>query len=77
MSLRERFRGLLDVDRSRLYGYGAMGGILLAILGVWLTPVAAEIGRREMDLSYSVGWFCLATGCGLALLCVLLMVLEA
>lgn len=65
------------IDRGRLYLYGAMGGIVLAIVGVWLTPLSAAIGRREMDLLYGVGWVSLAAGSSLALLCVLLIVLES
>lgn len=77
MNERSGLRRLAEMDRSRLYVIGAAIGILVALVGVWLTPVAAEIGRREMGVGYMVGEFLLMAGCVLTLLCVVLMVAES
>lgn len=64
-------------DRHKAYFYGVIAGILVALIGVWLTPVAAEIGRREIGVLYGVGWFALTAGSTVALLCVVLIVVDS
>ncbi|MFC3693024.1 hypothetical protein [Chenggangzhangella methanolivorans] len=77
MDLRERLERLVEIDRPKLYVMGAGIGILLSIIGVWLTPVAADIGRRHMDWLYGVGEATLVAGCALTLLCVVMIVAES
>lgn len=70
-------KGRAPIDRSKIYVAAAGVGILVALIGVWLTPVSAEIGRREIGASYVAGEVMLFVGGVLALVCVVLTVIDS
>lgn len=69
-------RGGGSTDRHKLYLICGFAGLLAALLGIWLSPVSAEIGRREMTMLYHVGSFITAAGGVVTLACVVLMVVD-
>lgn len=68
-------RGVLS-DRHKLYVLCGFAGVAVAMLGIWLSPVSAEIGRREMTLLYHVGWFVTSAGSIVTIACVVLTVVD-
>ncbi len=62
--------------RSKVYVIASAAGIGAAILGIWLAPVSAEIGRREIGASYMAGEFLMLAGCIVALLSIVLAIVD-
>lgn len=64
-------------DRSKIYMIGVAVGIVVALVGIWLSPISAEIGRREIGVGYMIGEFMTIAGSILALLSVVLTVVDS